>query len=122
MDIKKEIKKQLTDSWENGETQEDIAKRLGISRTYLNRILSGKRNVDGITLKTLLRMFPAATISLDGSVIADNSGTVNGVVGINNGTVTTDGETFRSRAIDALLESDLPPEYALRSIKIIKNL
>ena len=122
MDIKKEIKKQLTDSWKNGETQEDIAKRLGISRTYLNRILSGKRSVDGITLKTLLRMFPAATISLDGSVVADNSGTVNGVVGINNGTVTTDGEAFRSKAIDALLESELPPECAIKAIKIIKNL
>jgi hypothetical protein len=103
-------------------TQEEIAKKHNVHQTQIQRILSGKRSASGFTVQTIDNMFPNAVIYLDGSVIADNSGTVNGMIGINNGTVNADGETFRSRAIDALLESDLPPEYALRSIKIIKNL
>ena len=118
----KEIRERLAAEYRGGKTYQQMGERYGLSYAYLRDLILGNVDADGLTIRKLNSLFPAAKLSLDGSVIADNSGTVNGVIGINNGTVNADGEAFRSRAIDALLESDLPPEYALRSIKIIKNL
>lgn len=120
--IHKTIIEYLRREYDSGMTQEEIAKKHNVHQTQIQRILSGKRSASGFTVQTIDNMFPNAVIYLDGSVVADNSGTVNGVIGINNGRVNADGETFHSRAIDALLESDLHPECAMKAMKIIKNL
>ncbi len=107
--------------------QEDIAKSLGISRPYLNRLLNKKRPIDGITLRALMKLFPQATLNLKGdSIINDNSGVNNGVMGVNNGTVNTtiteSAEAFRNRALKTLMDLDIPPDALIKVLKTIKDL
>lgn len=107
--------------------QEEIAKSLGISRPYLNRLLNRKRPIDGITLRALMKLFPRATLNLNGdAVIAGNSGVNNGVMGVNNGTVnaaaTESAEAFRDRALKVLMDLDIPPDALLKVLKTLKDL
>lgn len=107
--------------------QEDIAKSLGISRPYLNRLLNKKRPIDGITLRALMKLFPRATLHLNGdTVIAENSGVNNGVMGVNHGTVNATGaesvEAFRDRALKVLMDLDIPPDALLKVLKTLKDL
>ena len=107
--------------------QEDIAKSLGISRPYLNRLLNKKRPIDGITLRALMKLFPRATLHLNGdTVIAENSGVNNGVMGVNHGTVNATGaesvEAFRDRALKILMDLDIPPDALLKVLKTLKDL
>ena len=109
--------------------QEEIAKSLGISRPYLNRLLNKKRPIDGITLRALMKLFPRATLNLNGyTVVADNSGTNHGVVGVNNGTVngvissSASAEDFRNKALKVLCDLDIPPDALVKVLKTIKDL
>ena len=109
--------------------QEDIAKSLGISRPYLNRLLNKKRPIDGITLRALMKLFPRATLHLNGdTVIAENSGVNNGVMGVNHGTVNGGGtppasaEAFRSKAIAAMIDLDIPADALREVLKTLKDL
>lgn len=99
--------------------QEEIAKGLGISRPYLNRLLNKKRPIDGITLRALRKLFPNATLHLHcDTVSADNSGTNNGVVGVNNGTVTQSMDAV----IDKILSTDdLTAEEKIKVLKVLKK-
>ena len=107
--------------------QEEIAKSLGISRPYLNRLLNKKRPIDGITLRALRKLFPRAQLILNGdAVIAENSGINNGVMGVNHGTVnaveTKSVEMFRDRALKVLMDLDIPPDALLKVLKTLKDL
>jgi transcriptional regulator with XRE-family HTH domain len=44
--------------YESGKTQEEIARKHNISQVIVNRLLSGKRSVGGLTLNTVCKMFP----------------------------------------------------------------
>lgn len=67
--------------------QEEVAKSLHVSQSYLNRLLNRKRPVSGMTLDFVQRMFPNATLNLNGDI--SQTGTNNGFVGVNNGTVNS---------------------------------
>ena len=108
--------------------QEEIAKGLGISRPYLNRLLNKKRPIDGITLRALRKLFPHATLHLQGdTVIAENTGINNGVLGVNHGTVnggtpTASAEAFRTKAIAAMIDLDIPSDALREVLKTLKDL
>lgn len=107
-------------------TQAEIAKSLGISRPYLNRLLNRKRPISGISLRALMKLFPTATIHLYGdNVSSHNSGVNNGVMGVNNGTVNGgagSAEAFRTRAMSALIDLDIPADALRKVLKTIKDL
>ena len=81
--------------------------------------------MEGLTLEYLFKIFPHATISLDGSpgsnvqTVGDNSAAAIG----DNNTVSAGGNTpaaeaLRARIISALIRADLPAD-ALKSVLTI---
>lgn len=110
----------LTQRWQNGETQASIAKLAGISQAYLCDLISGKSDVEGLTVKTINKLFPDASLHLDGdsiSIRADYNG--GNVVGVNRGKVTM--ECFSS-IIDKILETeDLTAEEKVKVMKVLKK-
>ena len=110
--------------------QEEVAKSLHVSQSYLNRLLNRKRPVSGMTLDSVQKMFPHATLNLHGDVSLSQTGTNNGVVGVNNGTVNNaasgtpakTAEAFRHEVIDALIGLDIPDEALQLVLKAIRDL
>lgn len=105
-----------------------VAKQIGLSRPYLNKLVNGKCPVSGLTIETVQRMFPHATFNLNGDgVNAANSGTVHGVVGMNSGTVNTSApavasESFRLRVLEAVIGLDIPADALQIVLKTIKEI
>jgi len=128
MNLAEQIESFLRSEYDSGKTQNEMAKRTGITQPHIQRILSDPTKVLGISVKTLMKMFPRATLNIDGSnVIADNSGTI-GVVGVNNGTVNgsshpeLSAEEFRNKALKELMDLEIPPDALVKVLKTIKDL
>ena len=101
-------------------TQQEIAESLNVEHPTINRLLSGKRTADGLTIGTFDRMFPRAEIKLTGGSVnapTINNGTNSGVI---TGGIHTDEDRI-SRILDALISSDLPPESKVKAYQIIKD-
>jgi transcriptional regulator with XRE-family HTH domain len=62
----------LQSEYASGMTQEEMAKKHGVSQGQIQRVLSGERTTAGFTIQTLDKMFPKAEIYLEG-----NSQTIN---------------------------------------------
>ena len=117
------IRETLKKSCGERKSQREVAESLGISQSYLNRLLSNKYPVSGLTVATLEKMFPRMVIYLNGdAVTATNSGTVNGVVGLNSGTVNAASEgSLRLRIMEAVIGLDIPPDALQAVLKTIKE-
>ncbi len=116
----KKILSLLLQRWRDGETQADIAKKAGISQPYLCDLISGKADVEGLTIKKLNALFPEASLNLEGdsvSIHADyNSGNV---VGINHGKIST---ACIAAVVDKILESDeLSDTEKVKVMKVLKK-
>jgi len=129
MNLAEQIESLLRSEYDSGETQKEMATRTGITQPHIHRILSDPKKILGISVKTLMKMFPRATLNLTGSnVIADNSGTNHGVVGVNNGTVngaspsSASAEDFRNKALRVLCDLEIPPDALVKVLKTIKDL
>lgn len=81
MNISQTIFEYFSGESKAGKKQVDIAKKHNVDQQIISRILSGKRRIGGLTLDTVEKMFPDATINFKGATI-QNSGTafVNGNV------------------------------------------
>ena len=81
MNISQTIFEYFSGESKAGKKQVDIAKKHNVDQQIISRILSGKRRIGGLTLDTVEKMFPDATINFTGATI-QNSGTafVNGNV------------------------------------------
>lgn len=103
-----------------GKTQQEIADALNVDHPTINRLLSGKRTADGLTIGTFDKMFPRAEIKLTGGTV--NAPTINN--GTNSGIITGgihSSEERITRILDALMSSDLPPESKVKAYQIIKE-
>ena len=101
-------------------TQQEIADALNIEHPTINRLLSGKRKPDGLTIGTFDKMFPRAEVKLTGGAI--NAPTIN--TGNNSGVITGGVhlcEDRIGRILDTLMSSDLPPESKVKAYQIIKE-
>lgn len=101
-------------------SQEEISKASGVSRTYICELLSGKADVYGLTLKKINKLFPKAVLKLDGdsvSITADhNSGNV---VGVNNGEISSN---CMSAVLDKILESEeLSDAEKVKVMRVLKK-
>ena len=128
MTLDQQIESILRSEYDSGKTQQEMAETLHISQQYIQQLLSGQRKVSGLTLKILMKMFPRATLNLQGdTVIAENSGINNGVLGVNHGTVnggtpTASAEAFRAKAIAAMIDLDIPSDALREVLKTLKDL
>jgi hypothetical protein len=78
--------------------------------------------VSGLTVATLEKMFPRMVVYLNGDgVNATNTGTVNGVVGLNSGTVNASESSLRLRIIEAVIGLDIAPDALQAVLKTIKE-
>lgn len=109
-----------------------VAKQIGLSRPYLNKLVNGKCPVSGLTIETVQRMFPHATFNLNGDAVSihadQNSGSV---VGVNRGHVSTaaqsaedapDLEHVKARIISALIRLEIPPDALQAVLRTVNDL
>ncbi len=123
MNLKDQILDILKKEYKAGKTQNMIAKKYNLTQTDVQRLLSGKRSVDKLSLKVFMRMFPNASINLTGDIVsvsADNNSSAFGQV---NGDISISGKTTSGIPSDILKEimsnKDLP---ASEKIELIKGL
>ena len=114
----KKVLEALRERWKSGETQVSIAKSAGISHAHVCELFSGKADVDGLTIKTLNKLFPEATLDLRGdtvSIHADyNSGNV---VGVNRGKISSD---CAAAVMNKILNSEILSD--VEKVKVLKVL
>lgn len=111
MTIADQIKKALQDEYYGGGKQQEMAAAHHVSQQYISRLLSGKRSCNGLSVEVVSRMFPRATLNINGdTVVAENSGINNGEMKINHGTVHADSsaavEKFRAELISEIIMLD----------------
>ena len=116
-----QILEYIKTEYSNGRsTQQEIADTLHVDQQTINRLLSGKRKPDGLTIGTFDKMFPRAEVKLTGGAI--NAPTIN--TGNNSGVITGGVHVCEdriNRILDALMSSDLPPESKVKAYQIIKE-
>ena len=73
MTIADQIKKIIDNEHALGRTQKEIGDRFNIDPSYINRLLLGQRKYSGLTLHSVQRMFPHATLNLNGDIPVSQS-------------------------------------------------
>ena len=116
----KEILVKLRQLYDSGATQQEISKATGVSRSYVRDLLSGKRQIDGLTIKKVNQFFPRAVLLLDGDTVSIHaSSNAGNVVGVNHGTVSQD---CMSAVQDKILGSeDLTAEEKVKVLKVLRG-
>ena len=119
--IEKQIFDYIHNAYRNeGATQEDIAKLLGVSQSHVCRIMSGKSNVGSLSIKVIEKLFPHATLNIDGSPSVKGFGNV---VGNNNSDIAINASNLEHlNAIrDLIVENEkLSADAKVEVLKIIK--
>ncbi len=126
MSLAKEISIGLKKLYEDGMTQDELAKLADVSQAHINRLLSGKRSTAGLALETVDKLFPRATINLHGSGdVGGNTVSGNGnAVGhsnyvVNNGPIT---QSCIDSVMDRILNtSDLTAEEKVKFLGILRK-
>ena len=127
MNAANQIKDYLLNEYNGGMKQTEMAKRHNVSQQYICRLLSGKRSCEDITIKTLMKMFPAFTLNLNGD---GNITQTASHVSVKNGSVNSISvhsppasfEQIRARIIAALIPLEIPPEALQCVLRTINEL
>lgn len=126
MNIAQTVFETLRQEYDSGMTQEEVAAKHHVRHSQMQPILSGKRSAGGLRIETLDRMFPNATINLNGngnSTITQVASNVKvNTQSINNGSPPGSVEQARSRIIAALIPLDIPPESLQAVLRTINEL
>jgi len=105
MNISTQIHDRLLEEYKSGKKQTELAKEHNVSQQYICRLISGQRSCADITLKTLERMFPLATLNLNGNGITQFASNVK----VNNQSVSMgkSAESYRNDAMRKMISLDL---------------
>ena len=116
-----EVLAALRKKYANGDTQSEIAKNLGIGQSYFCQLISGKRPIDGLSLKKFNQLFPDCVVHLYGDKVKINAPANSGnVVGINNGSVA--GNDCMDWVMDRILAADeLSSDEKIKVLKVLKK-
>lgn len=116
----KEIIAKLKAEYDKGMTYQEIAKKHGVSYTYIHNLFDGNRDPEGLTIKKINRIFPDAVLYLSGDNVTITANQNQGaVVGVNHGAVNTD---LLSVILDKiLLTEELSAEEKIKVIKVLKK-
>lgn len=126
MSISKTVYITLKTEKDSGITQTKLAERHNVTQSMIQPFLSGTRSVEGMTLATLDKMFPNATINLYGdknitqtaSNVSVRNGSVN-TISMNSGAAA---EQIRARIIAALIPLDIQPDALQTVLRAINEL
>lgn len=119
MQVAKIVKDRIKAERDAGKTYQAIADKYHVTQAYIIYLLNGKRDCSGITLGVFERMFPNATVDLDGrSPIVASRVASPGDGDINYGDRS---EALRSAIIGAIIDLDIPPDVLANVLKTIKN-
>lgn len=110
----------LKAEYDSGMTYDEIAKKHGVSYTYIHNLFSGKRAVDGLTIKKINRLFPDSVLCLHGDKVTITANQNHGnVVGVNNGEINAD---CMAVVLDKILESEeLSDAEKVKVMKVLKK-
>lgn len=105
MNISTQVHERLLEEYKSGKKQTELAKEHSVSQQYICRLISGKRECGDITLKTLEKMFPFATLNLNGNGITQFASNVK----VNNQSVSMgkSAESYRNDAVRKMISLDL---------------
>lgn len=135
MNLAEQIEDALRQQQRQGKTQTEMSELNGISQSHIQRILSNpETKIKGLKVETLMRMFPRATLNLngDGSImqtvanVSAKNGSVNNI-SLNPATpseaqIRLAVDAFRHEVVDALIGLDIPPDALQAVLKTIKEL
>lgn len=113
----------LRDEYMSGKTQCDIAAKHNVTQTYIQCLLSGKRKPTGITLGTLQRMFPRATLDLRGassSQVMQNCGNGNRQI-MGPSSDSSDLESYQLRLYRGLAGLDISDDAKAKVLALIQS-
>ena len=119
MDLYEKILSMLKEEYENGATYQEMAKKYGLSYSYLRELLLGIKPVSRMSLDFFFKLFPAATISVEGKTIVPvvnngtNSGAMTGVIQY--------GDNADKVLNQILSTEDLTAEEKIKVIKVLKK-
>lgn len=120
MNLYEEIIRDLKRRRENGETQQQIASKAGISRVHVCTLLSGKSKTEKMELETFLKLFPKATIILTGDSPVIHAPRNNGIVtGVNHGNVS--GDCYQLVCKKILADDSLSAEEKVKFMKTLEK-
>ena len=115
------VRNRLQQDREDGRTLREMAYGYNVPEGSLSRLLTGKREYQCLTLGTFDRMFPNATISLDGEAQGVNVAN-SGLIANNHSSIhiTTDG--LKNAIINRILDLEgIPDDILARILKTIRN-
>ena len=117
--LAEQIKEYIKALNDGRKTQEELAKELHVAQSVVNRLLSGRKKVELLTISTFQKMFPDATVDLLGSAIINAPQNRGNVVGINNGHM---GPDCLSEVMDKILQTEeLTAEEKIKVLKVLKK-
>ncbi len=123
-----EILKKLTEMYEAGATQKEIADRAGWSHQYISQLMTGKVKPESLSLRKLSQLFPDARIVFgdDARIIGDvtnNKGQVVNVNGDVHGTVDAAGcaETAASFLKRIMESSDFDSDTKVKLFNLLNQ-
>lgn len=105
--------------------ERELAKESEVSRGYINALKNRKKPPRSLTVETLLKLFPHATIHLNGDTISGTATSTNGIAVVGNhfsGSVAHPECKEKLDAISgAVLDADIPDDAKIKVLKIIKE-
>jgi len=124
MTLAETVREIIDSEHRSGLTQQKIADRHNVSRSYIQSLLTGRCPYEGITLDSLSRMFPRASLNLTGT---GNITQVASNVRVQNGSVNSiqqgkTAEQFRQEAIMKMLELDLDGDTLKSVLTALKGI
>lgn len=123
MNIYDSCQEALKVEYAKGVTQEDLAKRAGISQSHINRLLNGRSSFKDIKLETMLKLLPQASVSV-GDLQIINNGTNTGVIGITttpSSACAGEIEHFRSGLIMELIDLEIETAAKDTVLRTVRN-
>lgn len=114
MNVCDQFKSALLEEQRRGMTQEQIATKHGVSQQTVSRMLRASSTCEGTTLGLVSKMFPSATLNLNGNggitQVASN-------VKVNQQSINLgkSAEAYKQEAIAAMIQLDLPAD-TLKSV------
>jgi len=112
MTLAETVKDAIKKEHMSGMTQQQIADRHNVSRSYIQSLLTGRCPYEGITIDSLQKMFPNAILGLNGTIttrVCSRDNAVNLVPPWKSAAI------YRQEAVAAIIKLNIPGD-AMREV------